>query len=126
MRHRLAIAGAGVVLLAMSVQAQTGLRDRDRTFSASQAIASDLRRARFHFGAFYLLSSISLSDIGYETQFFEPTAEQGTGATFGITAPQRLYFVPTRKSVYSIEVTPQYSVFNSGKSRQFGYTTRAD
>jgi hypothetical protein len=110
----------------MGVHAQEGLRDRDRTFAASQKIASDLRRARFRWGSFYLLSSIQLSDIGYEQQFFEPTAEQGSGATFGVSAPQRLYFVPTRKSVYSAEVTPQYSVFNSGHSHQTGYTVRGD
>lgn len=128
MRLRLAIAGAAV-LLAMTLEAQEGLRDRDRTLTASRTIATDLRRSRFRFGPFYLLSTFQLGDIGYEEQFFVPTSEQNAGLSFGVSAPQRLYFVPTRKSVYSLEVTPTYSVFrntSSGTKGQFGYTTRAD
>ena len=130
MRKRVAICALGFLLVSTHLHAQEGLRDRDQTLSASQRISADLRRARFRFGSFYLLSSIQLADIGYDSQFFVPTAEQGSGISFGISAPQRLYYVPMKKTIYSVEVTPSYTFFTSTKNvhaqNQFGYLTRGD
>jgi hypothetical protein len=107
--------------------AQNGLRDRERAFAASQEIASDLRRAHFHHGAFYLLNTIQLSDIGYDSSFYVPTADRQSNFRFGIQVPTRLYIVPRKKTVYSIEVRPEWSFFNkSGKRVVFGYRARAD
>jgi hypothetical protein len=109
------------------VLAQNGLRDRERSFSASQAIASDLRKAHFHHGPFYLLSTFQLSDIGYDPTFYVPTADRQSGFRFGIQAPTRLYFVPQKKTVYSLDIRPELSFFNgNGKSYVFGYSARAD
>lgn len=131
MRYKLAYCALGLLTVALSVSAQEGLRDRERGFSASQQISSDLRKARFRSGAFYLLSSINLSDIGYESAFFVPTTEQGSGISFGISAPNRLYYVPSKKAVFSVQATPEYTFFTGGSgngrsSNQFGYLTRAD
>lgn len=130
MRYKLAYCVLGLLTVALSVNAQEGLRDRERGFSASQQISSDLRKARFRSGSFYLLSSISLSDIGYESSFFVPTTEQGSGISFGLSAPNRLYYVPSKKAVFSVQATPEYTFFSgSGKGRsnnQFGYVTRGD
>jgi hypothetical protein len=107
--------------------AQNGLRDRERAFAASQEIAGDLRRAHFHHGAFYLLNTIQLSDIGYDSSFYVPTADRQSGFSFGIQIPTRLYIVPRKKTVYSIEVRPEWSFFNrNGKKVVFGYRARAD
>ena len=112
---------------ARGVFAQNGLRDRERAFAASQAIADDLRRAHFHHGAFYLLNTIQLSDIGYDSSFYVPTADRQSGFRFGIQAPTRLYIVPSKKTVYSIEVRPEWSFFSRGSSKAvFGYQGRAD
>ncbi|HEX7677993.1 MAG TPA: hypothetical protein VF713_07715 [Thermoanaerobaculia bacterium] len=114
---------------ARGVFAQNGLRDRERAFSASQEIANDLRKAHFHHGPFYLLSTFQLSDIGYDSSFYVPTADHQSGFRFGIQAPTRLYIVPQKKTVYSIEVRPELSFFTrSGNSRStvFGYQARAD
>jgi hypothetical protein len=107
--------------------AQNGLRDRERAFAASKEIASDLRRAHFHHGAFYILNTIQLSDIGYDSSFYVPTADRQSGFRFGIQAPTRLYIVPRKKTVYSIDVRPEWSFFaRSGKRVVFGYRARAD
>src|SRR6478672_8685907 len=102
---RLSIAAA-CVAIGSSVLAQS-VRSRDRTFEASETLAADLRRARLHAGQFYLLSNIEFSDLGYENQFFFPTTEQSGGLSLAVAAPQKLYFVPARKTIYSLTVTPE-------------------
>ena len=121
-----AIAIALTVSGAVAVEAQA-LRDRDRTFFASRQIADDLRRARFHYGPFYLLSSIQLADIGYEDEFFVPVNDTRSHFRFGFSAPQRLYYTPNRKTYLSATVTPQWSRFGGASSHnQTGYKSRAD
>lgn len=111
----------GSTLLAQNV------RSRDRTFEASETLAADLRRARLHSGPFYLLSNIEFSDLGYENQFFFPTTEQAGGLSLAISAPQKLYFVPARKTIYSLTVTPEYAFFQKGVSQApWGYLVRGD
>src|SRR5262245_24037248 len=112
--QRVAVAVASVVSATGSVAVQAQdvvLRDRDRTLQVSRQIAEDLRRARIHYGPFYLLSSIQLADIGYDEEFFVPVADTTSGFRFGISAPQRLYFTPNRKTYFSVEATPQWSRF---------------
>ena len=110
---------------AVALHAQE-LRDRDRTLAASRRVAEDLRRARMHYGPFYLLSSIRLSDIGYSQEFFVPTADDHSGFNFGIEAPIRLYITPNRKMYFSVDATPQYSRFSAGNRNQWGLKSRAD
>jgi hypothetical protein len=107
------------------------LRDRDRTLAAARRIADDLRKARMHYGPFYLLSSIELADIGYDREFFVPTADTTSGFSFGLAAPTRLYVTPNKKMYFSVEGTPQWSHFRSSNlnnqlDNQWGYRTRAD
>jgi hypothetical protein len=126
--QRLWAALAVVFLVAgtVAVEAQQ-VRDRDRTLAASRQIADDLRRARVHYGPFYLLSSIQLADIGYDEEFFIPVADTTSGFRFGLSAPQKLYFTPNRKTYFSAEVTPQWSRFGgNSKHDQTGYRGRAD
>ena len=127
-RRRLAasVTLAVIVTGTMAVEAQE-LRDRDRTLSASRQIADDLRRARIHYGPFYLLSSIQLADIGYDQDYFMPVADTRSGFRFGLSAPQRLYFTPNRKTFLSAAFTPQWSRFGGLSARnQTGYLGRAD
>jgi hypothetical protein len=105
--------------------AQSGLRDRERAFTASQDIANDLRKAHFHHGPFYLLSTFQLSDIGYDSSFYVPTADRQSGFRFGIQGPTRLYIVPNKKTIYSLDFRPELSFFSRG-STVFGYKARAD
>jgi hypothetical protein len=126
---RRAALAAVVFSLASALAAQeSGLRDRDRTFEASRTIAEQLRRARYHYGPFYLLSNIQLGDVGIDQTFFVPTADQsGGGISFSVSAPTRLYYVPQKKTIFSVEVTPQYTRFRRGVTRDtLGYLTRAD
>ena len=124
---RLLIVALALCACARGLWAQNGLRDRERQFSASQEIASDLRKAHFHHGPFYLLSTFQLSDIGYDSNFYVPTADKQSGFRFGIQAPTRLYIVPSKKTIYSIYVRPEWSFFNRGGKRDvFGYRARAD
>jgi hypothetical protein len=124
---RLLIVAMALCACARGVFAQNGLRDRERAFAASQEIAADLRKAHFHHGPFYLLSTFQLSDIGYDSSFYVPTADKQSGFRFGVQAPTRLYFVPAKKTIYSIDVRPEWSFFNRGGKRDvFGYKARAD
>jgi hypothetical protein len=124
---RLFIVALALCAYAGGALAQNGLRDRERQFSASQEIANDLRKAHFHHGPFYLLSTFQLSDIGYDSSFYVPTADRQSGFRFGVQAPTRLYFVPSKKTIYSVEVRPEWSFFNGGGKRDvFGYRARAD
>jgi hypothetical protein len=107
-----------VAIVPHRLPAQEGLRDRDRTFEASK---------RIHYGPFYFLSSLELSDIGYNQTLFSPTTASDETISLGIKAPQRLYFVPSKKQVYSVEVTPQYAFSTKSFSDgQLGYLGRAD
>jgi len=55
-------------------------------------------RLDFHHGPFYLLSTFQLSDIGYDSSFYVPTADRQSGFRFGVQAPTRLYIVPSKKT----------------------------
>lgn len=124
---RLLIVAMALCVYAGGAFAQNGLRDRERSFSASQEIAADLRKAHFHHGPFYLLSTFQLSDIGYDSSFYVPTADRQSGFRFGVQAPTRLYIVPSKKTIYSIDVRPEWSFFKRGGKRDvFGYHARAD
>jgi hypothetical protein len=115
---------------AFVVSAQEGLRDRDPTFAQSKKIAEDLNQSSAHSGPFYLLSRIQISDLGYSQEMYLPLAATSRGLSFAASAPQRLYFVPNRKTVYSVEVTPSYAWIRNNTlyqgGNQFGWTARAD
>ena len=122
---RLSIAAACLAIGSSSFGQVT--RSRDRTFEASETLAADLRRARLHSGPFYLLSNIQFSDLGYESQYFFPTAEQIGGFSLVLSAPQKLYFVPARKTIYALSFTPEYAFFNRGATHApWGYLVRGD
>ena len=126
--QRLAAVVATCVVVAGTVAAEAQeLRDRDRTLAASRQIADDLRRARMHYGPFYLLSSIQLADIGYDQEFFVPVSDTSSGFRFGLAAPIRLYMTPNRKAYFSVGAMPQWSRFGGTRAHnQTGYKTRAD
>lgn len=126
---RLSVATA-CIAIASTLSAQA-VRSRERTFEASETLAADLRRARIHTGPFYLLSYLQFSDLGYNSQFFFPTAQQGGGLSFAVSAPQKLYFVPARKTIYALTFTPEYAFFSKASAgaqsgNGWGYLTRGD
>ena len=126
-RRFVAVAALTVIVGGSGAAEAQELRDRDRTLAVSRQIADDLRRARVHYGPFYLLSSIQLADIGYDQDFFMPVADTSSGFRFGLSAPQRLYFTPNRKTFLSAAFTPQWSRFGGLASHnQTGYLARAD
>jgi len=123
----LRVTALAAVLTATSAFAQEGLRDRNRDFDEARAIANDLSNASLHNGPFYLLSSIDLSDIGYNQSFFVPTADQSTGFSVNVRAPQKLYFVPQKKVIFSVDATPSYAIVSHGTGKnQLGYFLRTD
>lgn len=123
-------AAACIAVFALSsVALAQGLRDRDPVLDNAKRLSTELQRATLHSGAWYLLSSFQISDVGYERsdQFFVPTDDQTSGITLNITAPHRLYFVPTKKFILSADVVPGYSLFRrADDSNQFNYLLRAD
>jgi hypothetical protein len=116
----------GLPVIALAQQSQT-LRDRDPDLEASKKIASDLQQANFHSGFWYLRSAIRLADAGFTEGGYVPTGDSEGGPSLKVEAPQRLYFVPRKKTVYSLEVVPAYSFFQEGRrDGQFDYRVRGD
>ena len=121
----IAITG-GLTAAAFAQQLQT-LRDRDPDLQAAKKIAADLQQASFHNGLWYLLSKIQISDAGFSEGGYVPTGDAQGGLSLKVEAPQRLYFVPRKKQVYTLEVVPGYAFFREGaREHQFDYLVRAD
>jgi hypothetical protein len=116
----------GVCVSALGQQSQT-LRDRDPDLDATKKVAADLQQANFHSGTWYLLSRIRISDAGFTEGAYVPAGDASGGLSLKIETPQRLYFVPRKKTVYSLEVVPAYNVFQEGANQnQFDYLVRGD
>ncbi|MGZ5442998.1 MAG: outer membrane beta-barrel protein [Thermoanaerobaculia bacterium] len=116
----------GLPVAAFSQQNQT-MRDRDPDLDASKKIAGDLQQANFHNGPWYLLSRIRIADAGFSQGGYMPTGDSEGGLSLKVEAPHRLYFVPRKKTVYSVEVVPGYSFFQEGsRGKQFDYLVRGD
>lgn len=124
------VMGSAILLLVAStpVRAQDGLRDRDPLLTATKQIRDDIQKASFHFGPFYLLSRLELADIGFNEPFFVPgSAEEEGGLTVSLRAFNRLYYVPSRKYIFSAEVVPTYSLLvQHPDGSQAGYHARGD
>lgn len=117
---------SGFAVAAFAQQNQT-LRDRDPDLDAAKKVASDLQSASFHNGAWYLWSRFRIADAGYSEGGFLPAGDSQGGLSLKVEAPQRLYFVPRKKTVYSLEVVPGYAFFQeSARGNQFDYLVRAD
>jgi len=118
-----------VICLAAAASAQQSqtMRDRDPDLAAAKKLAADLQQANLHRGPFYLVSRIRLSDAGYSDTAFVPTGDSSGGLSLTVEAPHRLYFVPRKKTIYSLEVIPGYSWFAEGeRDSQFSYLVRGD
>lgn len=123
----LAVLVPAVVSAQEQPQSTTGIRDRDRVLAGARDIQNDLQKSNFHYGPWYILTRIHLSDIGFTDEFFVPTADHGAGLAFSVGAPTRVYLVPRKKVVLSAEIVPSYSFFHSnqtGRDGQFNYSAR--
>ena len=126
-RRLLTFAVTLVVAITASAQQTQTLRDRDPDLAAAKKVASDLQQANFHRDTFYLLSRLRIADAGFTEGAYVPTGDSEGGISLKIEAPQRLYFVPRKKTVYSLDVVPGYAFFREGEQRnQFDYFVRAD
>lgn len=116
-----------LIPLAGYAQSTQKMRDRDPDLEASKKLASDLQQANFHHGSWYLLSKLRLSDAGFTETATLPTGEQAGGISLSIEAPQRLYYVPHKKTIFTLEAAPGYSFFSAGQRKgQFNYMLRGD
>jgi hypothetical protein len=102
------------------------LRDRDPDLEGSKKILADLQQANFHWGSFYMMSRIRIADIGASEGAYVPTGDQSSGVSISLEAPQRLYYRPHQKAVFTLEAIPGYSFFGNRKTNQFNWSARAD
>jgi len=117
------------ILLSVPLLAQSSqqMRDRDPDLEAVKRLAGELQAANFHFGPWYLLSRIRIADAGFTESASLPTGDSSGGVSLTIEAPNRLYLVPRKKTVFTLELTPGYSFIGEGEENgQFGYTARGD
>jgi len=118
---------AAAISLSAAGQAPQNLRDRDPDLDATKRLYEQLQQANFHSGPFYLWSRFRISDAGFSETGYVPTGENGSGLTLAVEAPQRFFFVPRKKMMFTVDVVPGYSFFQSGEENgQFNYTARAD
>jgi len=116
-----------IIAVTLAAEAQEGLRDRDPVLEGAKKIASDLQAASYHSGAWYLLSRFQIADLGYGQQYYSQTGESNSGISIAASAPQRLYYVPSRRVVLSAQATPQYAfIQQGGVKNQFGFSARGD
>ncbi|HUR81039.1 MAG TPA: hypothetical protein VM733_09745 [Thermoanaerobaculia bacterium] len=116
----------GVPLLASAQQDQR-LRDRDPDLAGSKKLWGDLQQANFHNGAWYWSSRLRIADAGYSETGYMPTGDSAGGITLSVDAPNRFYFVPRKKVIFTADVIPGYSFFREGENRrQFNYLVRGD
>lgn len=118
---------AAAITLSLSGQAPQNLRDRDPNLEAAKRLYEQLQQANFHSGPFYLWSRFRISDAGFSESGYVPTGEHGSGLTLAVEAPQRFFFVPRKKTIFTVDVVPGYSFFQSDEGDgQFNYSARAD
>jgi len=116
----------GILAIPLTLSAQ-GLRDRDPDLEGTKKIVAELQQANIHSGMFYMLSRIRLADAGFAEDYYLPTGDVSGGISLRVEAPNRLYFVPRRKTVFTVELIPGYSFFKAGsREGQFDYSARAD
>lgn len=116
------------VSLAATAQQTQRLRDRDPDVAGAKKIAGDLQQANFHWRSFYLLSRFRIADAGYSETSYLPASGSG-GFNLALEAPHRLYYVPHRKTVFSAEVVPGYTIIGDDEelgNNNFSYTVRGD
>lgn len=125
LRFAMVLVSIAIPLLAFG-QIQN-MRDRDPDLEATKKLHSDLQQANFHNGTFYLWSRFRISDAGFSDAGYIPTGDQSSGLSLSVEAPQRFYFVPRKKTIFTLDLIPGYSFFSSGDRRgQFNYVARAD
>lgn len=120
---------AAIPVLASAQQPQD-LRDRDPDLSGAKRLAADLQQANFHRGPFYLMSRFRISDAGFSGSAGVPAGGDDLGISLSVDAPQRLYFVPAKKVIFSVEAIPGYTFIETKgddeRSGQFDYLVRGD
>lgn len=126
--RRYAIACAVEFLTVFTLTAQTPtLRDRDREPEGRKALLADLQRARLHYGPFYLVSRLELRNLGFDQEINIPTGDEVEDVTLTVAAPQKLFFVPSKKIILSAQAEPAYVWFNDREDlRQWNYLYRGD
>jgi hypothetical protein len=122
-----AIVMAGAIPLAASAQSPQKMRDRDPDLAATKKLYEELQQANFHSGRFYLWSRFRLSDAGFSDSGYIPTGEYSSGISLSVEAPQRFFYVPRKKVIFTADFVPGYSFFSGGDiDGQFNYSARAD
>jgi len=124
-----------VVSVSAFAQGAGTLRDRDRDLDGAKKVVGEIQKANIHSGRFYMFSRIRLSDAGFSEDVYLPTGDVRGGINLRVEAPNRLYFVPHRKIVFSVDATPAYSFLGTRRSSttgvkstsgQFDYALRGD
>jgi hypothetical protein len=102
-------------------------RDRETRLRGKDEVQRDLDRAQLRLGAFYLYSTFEIGELGYDENLYAPTEEERDDFTISLSAPQRLYFVPSRKFVLSADVRPGYVWYRKAEdARHWNLRYRGD
>lgn len=102
-------------------------RDRETRLRGRDAVQNDLNRSQLRFGPFYLYSTFEIGELGYDENLYAPTQEERADFTISVSAPQRLYFVPSRKFVLSADVRPGYVWYQEAEdARHWNLRYRGD
>ncbi|MDP9190980.1 MAG: hypothetical protein M3P06_04675 [Acidobacteriota bacterium] len=112
--------------IAIPLLASGQMRDRDPDLDGAKKLHEDMQQSNFHYGRFYLWSRFRISDAGFADAGSAPTGDLADGLSLSIEAPQRLFYAPRKKTIFTFDFVPGYSFFNSGEEGQINYSARAD
>ena len=102
-------------------------RDRDEELAAKRRIERDLEQAQFRANHLYLISKFELGDIGIGSELYIPADEQLDGVALSFRAPQRLYYIANRRTLFSLDVEPGYVMYiDSDRENQLSWLLRGD
>lgn len=126
-RRVLAVVALVVVSLLAEGQQNQRMRDRDPDLEASKKLWGDLQQANYHSGPFYWWGRLRLADVGYAESGYLPTGDEEGNLSISVEAPNRFFFVPRKKLIFTVDVNPGYSFFTEGDSNgQWNYLVRGD
>jgi hypothetical protein len=115
-----------IFAIAIPLLASGQMRDRDPDLEGAKKLHEDMQQSNFHYGKFYLWSRFRISDAGFTDAGSAPTGDLADGLSLSIEAPQRLFFAPHKKAIFTVDFVPGYSFFNSGDDGQINYSLRTD
>lgn len=102
-------------------------RDREEELEAKRRIEADLERAQLQTRRLFLISDFGIGDIGIGSELYLPADEELDGLAISLRAPQKLYYIANRRTLFSLDAVPGYVIHvDSDRENQLSWLLRGD